>query len=425
MPSKLSSPTEEPAEKQPAKRTDWRNRIVEYGVADAAELVTNPANFRVHPISQVRALTGSLNDLGWIAPVIVNRLTGRVVDGHLRARLAGEQASLLPVAYVELSEEEEREALLALDPIAAMATIDRERLGELLAQVGSEEQGIKQLLERLAKENGLYHPRGDDPGPDLNHAEELQEKWQVAPGHLYEVGRHRLMCGDVTDAGAVARLLAGSLAHICVTDPPWNVAYGKNNNPRWKTRSIKNDDLGAGFPAFAEAFCPVIAASLFPGGLLYMAMSAQEWPLIDRLLREADFHWSSTIIWAKDRPVLSRKDYHTQYEPLWYGWKEGAPRLVPVEDRSQSDLWQIPRPARSDEHPTQKPVELFTRALLNSSRPNDVVFDPFLGSGTTAVAAEQTGRTCRALDIEPKYIAVTLERLSVMGLTVRLLKEGE
>jgi DNA modification methylase len=425
MPSKLSSPTEEPAEKQPATRKNWRNRIVEYGVTDAAELVTNPANFRVHPIPQVQALTGSLNDLGWIAPVIVNRLTGRVVDGHLRARLAGEQASLLPVAYVELSEKEEREALLALDPIAAMATIDRERLGELLAKVESEEQGIKQLLERLARENDLYHPRGEDPGPDLDHAEGLQEKWRVEPGHLYQVGRHRLMCGDVTDADAVGRLLSGSLGHICVTDPPWNVAYGKAANPRWRTRSIKNDDLGADFPAFAKAFCQVIADSLLPGGLLYLVMSAQEWPVIDRCLREVGLHWSSTIIWAKDRPVLSRKDYHTQYEPLWYGWKEGASRLAPVEDRSQSDLWQIPRPARSDEHPTMKPVELFMRALLNSSRPDDLVFDPFLGSGTTAVAAEQTGRTCRALDIEPKYIAVTLERLSIMGLTPRLLERGE
>ena len=104
------------------------------------------------------------------------------------------------------------------------------------------------------------------------------------------------------------------------------------------------------------------------------------------------FTGPSTIIWAKDRPVLSRKDYHTQYEPIWYGWKEGAARLLPLADRSQSDLWQIPRPARSEDHPTMKPVELVSRALRNSSRPGDVVFDPFLGSGTTAVAAEQTGR---------------------------------
>jgi ParB-like chromosome segregation protein Spo0J len=122
---------------------------------DASELTAHPENFRRHPSVQVEALIGSLNDLGWIAPLIVNRTTGHLVDGHLRAKLACAHAGPVPVAYVELSEEEEREALLALDPIAAMAEVDRERLGELLAQVASEEQGIKALLERLAKEGSV------------------------------------------------------------------------------------------------------------------------------------------------------------------------------------------------------------------------------------------------------------------------------
>lgn len=397
--------------------TSWENRIVEYGVVDAEKLIAHPQNFRKHPRVQEEALAGSLNDLGWIAPVIVNRLSGRVVDGHLRAKLASEHASPLPVAYVELSEEEEKEALLALDPIAAMAEVDRERLCLLLAEVSSEEQGIKELLEHLAKENDLYHPRADDPGADLDHAEELQEKWKVRPGQIFEVGRHRLMCGDATEPETIRILLEGSPAQMCWTDPPWNVGYGESHHPSWRQRPIANDNLKGEFPAFAEGFCRVIADSLLPGAPLYLAMSAQEWPTINRALREAGFHWSSTIIWAKDRLVLSRKDYHTQYEPLWYGWKEGAPRLVPLADRSQSDLWQIPRPARSDEHPTMKPVELVLRALVNSSHPGDVVFDPFLGSGTTAVAAEQAGRHCYALEIEPKYVAVSLERLAGMGLS--------
>ena len=120
--------------------TPWENRIVSYALVDPGELTAHPGNFRKHPPVQVEALLGSLNDLGWIAPVIVNQRTGHILDGHLRARLAGERSGLLPVAYVELSDEEEREALLALDPIAALAQVDRERLGELLAQVASEEQ---------------------------------------------------------------------------------------------------------------------------------------------------------------------------------------------------------------------------------------------------------------------------------------------
>jgi DNA modification methylase len=197
------------------------------------------------------------------------------------------------------------------------------------------------------------------------------------------------------------------------------VAYGESSHPSWKQRSIANDNLGAEFPAFASRFSSVIADVLLPGAPIYMAMSAQEWPVIHAALTEAGFHWSSTIIWVKDHAVLSRKDYHTRYEPLWYGWKDGAARLTPLDDRSQNDVWEIPRPTRSEEHPTMKPVELVARALANSSKVGDRVFDPFLGSGTTAVAAEQTGRACYGIELEPKYVAVTLERLEGLGLAPR------
>lgn len=220
------------------------------------------------------------------------------------------------------------------------------------------------------------------------------------------------------------RSWGGGVAAICWTDPPWNVAYGESKHPSWRQRSIQNDNLGEAFPAFASQFCTIIAASLAPGGMIYMAMSAQEWPTIDQALRVAGFHWSSTIIWAKDHAVLSRKDYHTRYEPLWYGWKDGAPRLVPLVDRAQNDVWEIDRPTRSEEHPTMKPVELVARALKNSSHVGDVVFEPFLGSGTTAVAAEQTGRVCCGMEVEPRYVSVCLERLTGMGLVPELVSSA-
>ena len=127
-------------------------------------------------------------------------------------------------------------------------------------------------------------------------------------------------------------------------------------------------------------------------------------------LAESGFHWSSTIIWAKDSLVVSRKDYHTQYEPIWYGWKDDAARVCVVDDRKQSDLWQIPRPKRSDEHPTMKPVELVERAIRNSSRAGDIVFEPFAGSGTDIIACERSGRKCMAIELEPKYVAVSIQR---------------
>ena len=145
-------------------------------------------------------------------------------------------------------------------------------------------------------------------------------------------------------------------------------------------------------------------------GRHYVVMSAQEWPVVDKCLRQAGFHWSSTIIWAKDRLVLSRKDYHTQYEPIWYGWNESAARLVEVADRKQSDLWQIDRPSKSDLHPTTKPVELVERALQNSSEARANVLDLFGGSGSTLIACEKSGRINFSMELDPKYCDVIVKR---------------
>ena len=143
---------------------------------------------------------------------------------------------------------------------------------------------------------------------------------------------------------------------------------------------------------------------------MYIVMSAQEWGNLMLELKDKGMHWSSTIIWSKDQLVLSRKDYHTQYEPIWYGWEGSQARVHEVEDRKQSDVWNIPRPKRSDEHPTMKPIELVARALQNSSDVGDTVLDLFGGSGTTLMAAEQTGRKCRMMELDPKYVDVIIDR---------------
>ena len=147
-----------------------------------------------------------------------------------------------------------------------------------------------------------------------------------------------------------------------------------------------------------------------PGAMTYVFMSAQEWANLMSVMQEAGFHWSSTVIWVKDSLVLSRKDYHTRYEPAWYGWVDGAPRRCPLEDRKQSDVWEIPRPKRSDLHPTTKPLELIGRCITNSSLAEDIVLDLFGGSGSTLIASEQTGRTCYMSELDARYADVILLR---------------
>ena len=248
----------------------------------------------------------------------------------------------------------------------------------------------------------------------IDHANELVEKWKVEEGQIWELGNHRLAIGDCRDANVIADLMQGEKATICWTDPPWNVAYGENmeedNAQGYKKRTMKNDNLGEKFPEFIKAAMKSIWNACEPGAILYLAMGAQEWVVVDNAIREQGFHWSSTIIWVKDQLVLSRKDYHTQFEPLWYGWRDDKARAREVMDRKQSDVWFIDRPKRSEEHPTMKPLELVERSLLNSSLPGDIVLDPFVGSGTTLIVSEQLKRRCRAVELDPIYAAVVIER---------------
>ena len=337
----------------------------------------------------------------------------------------GEELVVVRRTDLDLGADEKARRLAYLDNRAGQLGLDwdTEQMLEDLRQGVDlsgifEDEEIKRLLDSLATGG-----TGEDPGAELDRADELLEKWGVELGQIWQVGAHRIACGDCLDETLLRRLLAGQRCHICWTDPPWNVAMGESDHPTYKKRTILNANLGSEFPAFASQFCQVIAESVLPGAPLYLAMGAQEWPVIHAALSAAGFHWSSTIIWVKDHAVLSRKDYHARYEPLWYGWKDSAPRLVRLHDRTQNDVWEIPRPTRSPEHPTMKPVPLVARSLTNSSHAGDLVFEPFLGSGTTAVAAEQTGRACLGVDLEPKYAAVTLERLCGMGLEPKLVAE--
>lgn len=272
----------------------------------------------------------------------------------------------------------------------------------------------KELQQILVHAEGDIWEENNDPTELLNQADALVEKWKVEVGQLWQLGNHRLFVGDCRDADVMHLLMQGERAQLCWTDPPWNVAYGEDietdNAQGYKKRTMKNDNLGELFPAFIQAAIKSIWVACEPGALIYLAMSAQEWPTIDKALREQGFHWSSTIIWAKDQLVLSRKDYHTQFEPLWYGWRSDAGRLREVVDRKQSDVWFIDRPKRSEDHPTMKPPPLVERSLINSSLPGDIILDPFVGSGTTLIVCEQLNRKCRVAELDPIYAAVTIER---------------
>ncbi len=375
----------------------------------------DPANARVgHDVARIAA---SLKAYGQRKPIVANRLQkGKIEAGNGTYRAAKQLGwSHLAVVFVDDDPATAAAFGIADNRVGEFSRWDEEVLREIAGTVGDLFTGFEPAeLDDLVGVSTATAPKVEDPGADPDRADELQVKWQVQPGQVWLCGPHRLMCGDATIRADVKRLMGGVLAHLTWTDPPWNVNYGggveAENTQGYRVRTINNDNLGEKFPEFCQAFVRNTWENCLPGAILYLVMGGQEWPTINRILAEKGFHWSSTIVWVKDSLVLARKDYHTQYEPMWYGWRGDAARLAEVVDRKQSDVWFIDRPKRSEEHPTMKPLELVERSLRNSSQPGAVVLDPFAGSGTTLIACERLGRVCRTMDNEPKFVAVCLER---------------
>ena len=262
---------------------------------------------------------------------------------------------------------------------------------------------------------------------DYEMPDELQT--DIVVGDLFEIGEHRLLCGDSTDSDQVAKLMNGEKADMVFTDPPWNVNYGavKEGNPMgYKPRTILNDSMSTDdFKDFMGSAFAMMAMHSKKGCPTYVVMSAQEWGNLMLALHENGYHWSSTIIWNKSHLVMSRKDYHTKYEPIWYGWLDGAPRLCPVEDRKQSDVWDVDRPTKSELHPTTKPIELINIALKNSSHAGNLIMELFTGSGSTMVASHQLKRKCYGMELDPKYCQVIIDRMLKLDPTLEVKRNGQ
>jgi DNA modification methylase len=200
----------------------------------------------------------------------------------------------------------------------------------------------------------------------------------------------------------------GEIADMVFCDPPYNVDYEqKRKGDRTGGRKIKNDALGLQFEDFLRDACTNMLNAC--GGAVYIAMSSSELHTLKRAFTEAGGHWSTFVVWAKQTFTLGRSDYQRQYEPILYGWREGAKRHW-CGARNEGDVWFVNKPFRNELHPTQKPVELVQRALRNSSRREDLVLDPFAGSGTTLVACERAGRQARLLELDPAYVDVIIKR---------------
>ena len=361
-------------------------------------------------------LLRSMEEFGYVEPIVWNERTGNIVGGHQRLKVLKQLGTeLIDCVVVNLDEAREKALNIALNKISG--EFDLPKLSEVLQELklggfdftltGFEDDEVDKLSQKMARLKGQLAE--DDF--DVDKATEEITEPITKPGDIWLLGKHRLMCGDSTDMGDVARLMDGKKTQCVFTDPPWNVDYGGNSHPSWKQRQILNDNMSTEeFGEFLGKTFRAAASVCEPGAMCYCVMSAQEWGNIMNALAECGFHWSSTIIWYKDSLVLSRKDYHTQYEPIWYGWLEGDKRLCPLQDRQQSDVWEVDRPKKSVEHPTMKPIALAGKAINNSSHAGEAVLDLFGGSGTTLLACEQTGRVNYTMELDCAYCDVIVKR---------------
>jgi DNA modification methylase len=378
-----------------------RDRIRELRRVPASELRPNPKNWRTHPEAQANALRGLLSEIGIADAVLARELADgslMLVDGHLRAETLGDET--VPVLVLDVDEAEADKVLATLDPLAAMAEADAAKLDAILREVDTGSPDVQQLLADLADEAGLYQDEAKEivedeiPEPPVDPI--------TKPGDLWTLGDHRLLCGDSTKPEDVERLMAGAKAGMMVTDPPYGVDYDGGQANAKKREKLSGDDTTEVFNAGLSA-----ALNAVPSGPWYIWHAGRYAEPVYAAIRKCGFDVRALIVWNKLKAHYGAPSAHycQKHEPCLYAVRDSAGFCGPSNEVT---VWDIEQPHRNEHHPTQKPIICMARAIRNHDA--ESVYDPFLGSGTTLIAAEQLGRKCYGMEISPQYCDVIVKR---------------
>ena len=372
-----------------------------------SKLVPYVNNARTHSPEQINKLRSSLREFGFINPVIIDRDYG-IIAGHGRVIAAKEEGiTEVPCVFVDyLTEAQKKAYIIADNRMALDAGWDEELLrveiealqGEDfdLALTGFDEKELADLFKDDEKEI-------EDDDYDLTAA--LEKASFVEKGDIWVVGRHRLVCGDATNADDVNKLMDGKRANLVLTDPPYGVSFKSSSGLTIKNDSMKNEE----FYEFLKKAFENMVAHLEPGGAGYVFHADTEGLNFRQAFIDAGFHLAGCCIWVKDSLVLGRSDYQWQHEPILYGFlKNGKHNWY--SDRKQTTIWNFKKPKRNENHPTSKPLDLLGYPLKNSSQENAIVIDTFGGSGSTLMACEGLNRICYTMELDEKYASVILRR---------------
>ena len=427
-------------------------------LCDAASLVPNPRNPNRHPKRQIELLAKIIESQGWRQPVTVSNRSGFIVRGHGRLEAALLIGCKVPVERQDYeSEAEEWADLVADNRIAELASIDNDELAKLLSDLDGLDIDMEltgysgKALDNLLADIRTHEVTDD--GFDAAEAAKSIKEPTSKRGDIWILGRHRLMCGDSTIESDMARLMDGRRAAMVFTDPPYNVDYQGGSAKRLK---IKNDNMTAeAFKAFlTEAFIN-LHHSTDDGAAIYICHADSAGNEFREAMAASGWSLKQCLIWVKNQFTLGRQDYQWQHEPILYGWREGEAHrffggrkqstviedspivlqeqedatlicvtigteqvvirakeaeIVSRADDSVMSIWRFEKPVRNGEHPTMKPIPLCARAIQNSSTEGEIVLDGFGGSGSTLIAAEQTGRSCYMMECDPVYADVIIKR---------------
>jgi DNA modification methylase len=384
-----------------------------YGIerVNVSALTAFSGNPRTHSDTQLDQIAASIREFGWTNPILVDA-KGTIIAGHGRlaaaTRLGLDQVPVIRLGH--LSDAQRKALVIADNQLALNAGWDEVALSNLVRELDSEKFELDLLgFDSADLDRYLAGLDGDAAAEEETEIPELPVIPTTRPGDLWILGEHRLLCGDATVVTDVERLMDGQLADMAALDPPYNVDYANasKNKSLAKDRRILNDALGDGFYQFLYDTC--VNLLMVTKGACYVCMSSSELHTLQKAFTDAGGKWSTFIIWAKNTFTLGRADYQRQYEPILYGWKQGADHFW-CGARDQGDVWFVDKPRVNDLHPTMKPVELIERAIRNSSKNRDIVLDLFGGSGTTLIAAERIGRSARLMELDPRYVDVIVAR---------------
>lgn len=367
-------------------------------------------------------LKRSIDEFGYVDPLIWNKRTSRLVGGHQRLKVLKDMGiDEVDVVVVDMDEEKEKALNVALNKISG--DWDKDKLMLLITDLQGEDFDVSltgfdpEELDDLFKDDMKDGVKDDNFDVD----KELKKPTMTKTGDLWQLGEHRLLCGDSTKEESYDLLMAGKQANLVITDPPYNVNY------QGSAGKIKNDNMkDDAFYQFLLAAFTNMEKSMADDASIYVFHADTEGLNFRKAFSDAGFYLSGTCIWVKQSLVLGRSPYQWRHEPILFGWKKKGKHCW-YAGRKESTIWEFDKPKKNKDHPTMKPIPLLAYPIMNSSMTNSIVLDPFGGSGSTLIACEQTKRICRTIELDEKFCDVIVKRyIEQVGSTkdVKVVRDG-